>query len=278
MSTALALLILFLTTPTAQAQTLVEQLRAQRAAVRMAEIVETTGLAIEPLGPVEIAPNAEPTDAASLLFWWLPKSRTPRVAVDSFPPIRPLPEPEPELPPLTDIEWDRVAPSEQEDFLDRFRESLWTVEGMTFRTPLDTIPTPELRARLHTHFGAPTRTAVARGVKGFEGSSYVQFEYWFVVNDSIPFVALDIDGPYGRGLVLAGDFDHEHYLGDLKRDLTSILLGPRPLMPYVDYYQIRERNQWVRTGYDGDQYYVIEIKRPRWAGRRSGTGQWYLFR
>lgn len=275
---ATAVLVLAALPVHAQTTPLVEQLRAQRAAVRIAEVVGETGMAAEPRGPVEIGTAAEPTEAASLLFWWLPRSRTPRVAVDSFPPVRPFPEPEPEPPPLTAIEWDRVAPTEQAGFLDRFRESLWTVEGMTFPTPLDTIPTPELRARLHTHFGAPTRTAVARGIKGFEGSSYVQFEYWFVVNDSIPFVALDIDGPYGRGLVLAGDFAHAPYLGALKRDFTARLLRPRPLMPYVDYYQIRERNQWVRTGYDGDEYYVIEIKRPRWAGRRSGTGQWYLFR
>ncbi|MEM1041328.1 MAG: hypothetical protein AAGI91_01750 [Bacteroidota bacterium] len=266
--------------PAARAQTLAEELQAQRAAVRSAELVAEMGLATEAWGPVEIAPDAEPSASASLLFWWLPRSRTPRVAVDSFPPVRPAVEaaPEPEPVPLTEIAWDRVAPSEQGAFLDRFREALWTVEGMTFFTPLDTIPTPELRARLNTHFGAPTRTAVARGVRGFEGSSFVQFEYWFVVNDSIPFVALDIDGPYGRGLVLAGDFEHKPHLGPLKRDLTAVLLRPRPLMPYVDYYQIRERNQWVRTGYDGDEYYVVEIERPRWARRRSGTGQWYLFR
>ncbi len=245
----------------------------------MVEVVGETGLGAVPRGPVEVGPDAEPTEAAALLFWWLPRSRTPRVEL-GFPPAVPVPEaaPEPEPEPLTHVAWDRVAPAEQPAFLDRYREALWTVEGMAARTPLDTIPTPELRARLHTHFGAPTRTAVARGAGGFEGSSYVQFEYWFVVNDSIPFVALDVDGPYGRGLVLAGDLAHAPYLGALKRDLTQRLLRPRPLMPYVDYYQHRERNQWVRTGYDGSTYYVVEIERPRWARRRSGTGQWYLFR
>ncbi len=274
-SIAVAALILLLTAPTAGAQTLVEQLRAQRLRVRVAEVAAEAGLAAGPRGPVEL--GDEPSEAAARLFWWLPRERTPHVALD-FPPGVPAPEPEPAPPPLTGIAWDRVAPGEQAAFLARFREALWTVEGMAFRTPLDTIPTPELRARLHTHFGAPTRTAVARGVRGFEGSSFVQFEYWFVVIDSIPFVALDADGPFGKGLVLAGDLAHAPYLGALKRDLAERLLAPLPLMPYVDYYQRRERNQWVQTGYDGSEYYVTEIERPRWARRRGGTGQWYLFR
>ena len=264
--------------PAASAQTLAEQLRAQRVAVRVAEVAEAEGLTAVPRGPVEVGVGADPTEAASRLFWWLPRSRTPRVAVEGFPPAVAAPEPEPPPEPLAEIRWDRVAPREQAAFLDRFREALWTVEGLAFRTPLDTIPTPELRARLHTYFGAPTRTAVARGVKGFEGSSFVQFEYWFVVNDSIPFVALDVDGPYGTGLVLTGDLAHAPHLAALERDLVDRLLAPRPLMPYVDFYQIKERNQWVRTGYDGSEYYVTEIDRPRWARRRSGTGQWYLFR
>ncbi len=269
--------MLLLLVPAAQAQTLVEQLRAQRAAVRVAEVAAELGLAAEPRGPVEIGVGAEPSQAASLLFWWLPRHRTPSVAL-AFPPVVPPPPPEPEPEPLAEVVWDRVAPAEQAAFLARFREALWTVEGMAFRTALDTIPTPALRARLHTTFGAPTRTAVARGVRGFEGSSFVQFEYWFVVNDSIPFVALDVDGPFGDGLVLAGDLAHRAHLGRLKRALTDELLTPRLLMPYVDYYQRRERNQWVRTGYDGSEYYVTEIKRPRWARHRDGVGKWYLFR
>lgn len=263
--------------PSVNAQSLAEQLRAQRVTVRMQEIFAETGLAVEPRRPVEI-PNA-PREAAELLFWWLPPSRTPRVELEPLVAV-PEPEPEPEPPPptLDRIVWDRVAPAGQEAFLDRFGETLWTVEGMHFHTPLDTLPTPEVRARLFGRFGAPTRTAVARGVEGFEGSVHVQFEYWFVVNDSIPFVALDVDGPFGHGLVLAGDYADEPVLGQLKRDLTHRLLRHDRLMPYVDYYFSRDRDQWYRTGYDGTDYYVEEVDRPRWARRRSETGRWYLFR
>lgn len=277
---AALMLLVLLGVPDASAQSphrLAEQMQLQRAKVRMQEIVGTMGVATVPRGPVELP--TEPSEAAGLLFWWLPQSRTPRVELEPIAPVAVAePEPDPPKPVLTRIRWDRVDPDEQEAFLDRFRESLWTVEGMQFYTALDTIPTPELRARLFGHFGAPTRTAIARGVNGFEGNIDVQFEYWFVVNDTIPFVAIDKDGPFARGLVLAGDFAHTEVLGAIKRDFVERMMTRSRLMPYVDYYHSRERNQWYRTGYDGTDYYVREIERPRWARRRSESGKWYLFR
>ena len=274
-----ALLLWALAGPTTQAQSarLTEELQLQRVKLRAHEIVSEMGIATVPRRAVEV--ETEPSEAAGRLFWWLPQSRTPRVHLEPILAIvPPEPEPEPEAPTLRRIRWDRVGPEEQGDFLDRFREALWTVDGMRFFTALDTIPTPELRARLFGLFGAPTRTAVARSVDGFEGSEDVQFEYWFVVNDSIPFVALDKDGPFGRGLILAGDFAHTEILGALKRDFAERMMTRARLMPYVDYYNARERNQWYRTGYDGTEYYVREIERPRWARRRSASGKWYLFR
>lgn len=276
---AVCVVLGLLAAPGTQAQTarITDALQMQRAKLRAQELVGEMGIAAVPRGAVELP--WEPGEAAGLLFWWLPRSRTPHVALEPMlAVVPPAPEPEPPAPTLGRIQWDRVGPDEQAGFLDRFREALWTVDGMRFFTALDTIPTPELRARLFGLFGAPTRTAVARSVEGFEGSEDVQFEYWFVVNDTIPFVALDKDGPFGRGLVLAGDFAHTKVLGALKRDFAERMMTRARLMPYVDYYHARERNQWYRTGYDGTDYYVHEIRRPRWARRRSGTGKWYLFR
>lgn len=272
-----AAVLLWMTGPVQAQSSLAEQLRLQRVQVRAQEIVTAMGLETEPRLPVEV-PTA-PSVAMERMFWWLPPSRTPRVAL---PPLVAMPEPEPEPEPeplmLDDIEWDRVGAQEQADFLDRFGESLWSVDGMHMHTPIDTLATPEIRARLFGHFGAPTRTAVARGVEGFEGSPYVQFEYWFVVNDSIPFVALDVDGPFGRGLVLAGDYADAPVLGQLKRDFALRLLREQRLMPYVDYYFSRDRDQWYRTGFDGTDYYTEEVDRPRWARKRSGDTGWYLLR
>lgn len=272
--------ILFLAALPVQAQssprTLVERMRAQRLKVALAEWSETNGLRTPAWGPVDV-PLAERFNPQKL-FWWLPRSYAPRVELTPLavrPPQDSLPLPPP--PTLDEIAWDKVRPDSQEVFLDRFREALWTNEGMAL-TPLDTTATPALRAYLNDRFGPPTRTAVARGVKGFEGSLDVQFEYWFVVNDSIPFVVLDKDGPFGKGLVLAGDYAHEAVLGQLKRDLTETLTARPRMMPYVDYYRHREREQWYRAGYDGETFFVVPIDRPRWARRRSSSGKWYLFR
>jgi hypothetical protein len=261
-----------------QAQSeLAERMWLQRVKARAQEMVGAMGLAVEPRRAVEI-PNPR-SRAAEILFWWLPPSRTPHIELEPLVAVpEPPPEPEPLPPTLDEIEWDRVAPSEQRAFLDRFGEALWSVEGMEAFTPIDTVATPELRARLFGAFGAPTRTAVARGVAGFEGSIEVQFEYWFVVNDSIPFVALDVDGPFGRGLVLAGDYADEAVLAQVKRDFTHRLLNPVRLMPYVDHYFSRERDRWYRTWFDGSDYHVEEVDRPRWARRRSGSSGWYLLR
>jgi len=271
------IVLLFSDSVQAQTSSLAEQLRMQRVQVRAQEIVATMGLATEPRLPVEV-PTA-PSVAMERMFWWLPPSRTPRV---NLAPLVAVPEPEPEPEPeplvLDEIEWDRVGAQEQGDFLDRFGEALWSVDGMHRHTPLDTLATPEIRARLFGHFGAPTRTAVARGVEGFEGSIHVQFEYWFVVNDSIPFVALDVDGPFGQGLVLAGDYADAAVLGQLKSDFSERLLREQRLMPYVDYYFSRDRDQWYRTGFDGADYYTEEVDRPRWARRRSDDTGWYLLR
>lgn len=250
-------------------------MRAQRLRVQLDAHLDANGLRTPTWGPTDV-PSAESFNPQRL-FWWLPRNRAPLV---EFAPLAVKPPPDTTTPPppvLDEIAWRKVPSAEQEGFLDRFREALWTNEGMRY-SALDTTSTPELRARLNHHFGAPTRTAVARGVEGFEGSPDVQFEYWFVVNDSIPFVALDVDGPFGKGLVLAGDFDDAAVLGQLKRDLTEMLMARPRLMPYVDYYRHRERGQWVRTGYDGEDYFVVEIDRPRWARRRAESGRWYLFR
>lgn len=264
-----------LSSPAYAQATLVERMRAQRLRVQLEAHLDAHGLRAAAWGPADV-PSASSFNPQKL-FWWLPRNRAPLVELGPLA-VKPPPDTaEPAPPVLDEIVWRRVPSTEQEAFLERFREALWTNEGMR-HSALDTTATPELRARLNHRFGAPTRTAVARGVKGFEGSPDVQFEYWFVVNDSIPFVALDVDGPFGKGLVLAGDLADAAVLGSLKRDLTAQIMARPARMPYVDYYRHRERGQWVRTGYDGERFFVVEIERPRWAGRRSETGRWYLFR
>lgn len=179
----------------------------------------------------------------------------------------------------TNMEWRRIGVGEEERFILRFGEALWTGTNAYVQSPLDTIATPEIRARLHSLYGAPTRMPVARSRPAMNsGSAYVQFEYWFVVNDSIPVVIMDRDGPFGRGVVIVADEEHVGLFQIIVDDLAQRLSRVTRLMPYVDYYQSRERNAWFRTGYDGEAYYILETERPRWARRGQSRAQWYDFR
>jgi hypothetical protein len=133
--------------------------------------------------------------------------------------------------------------------------------------------------RLHTAFGPPTRTPVARGRPELQGgSAYVQFEYWFAVNDSDP---LRGDGP--RRAVRPGP-DHRRATSACSRcsrdhrGLRRRLMLHDRLMPYVDYYTARERGAWFRTGYDGDALLHHRDGAPAWARRSQDRGRWYDFR
>lgn len=255
---------------------LIEQLRLQRLRARAAELLGAHGAAA-PARPLLEAEAGERHDPRRL-FWWLPPSRAPEIARGPLPPP-PEPEPEPEAPALEEIRWAKVRPLEQAAFLERFGEAVWANDGMRGPTPIDSLATPELRARLNYLYGAPTRTAVARDhAETHGGSELIQFEYWFVVNDSIPFVVMDLDGPFGRGLVFAGDLAHAHLLGLVREDFARRLAAEERRMAYLDYYRAPEGGTWYVAGFDGRDFYVRQTRRPRWASRSRERAEWYLFR
>jgi hypothetical protein len=176
---------------------------------------------------------------------------------------------------LAEIRWEKVAPDEQEPFIVLNREVYWVATA----TPaaVDTIGTPRLRAQLNGLFGVPTRNAAAAEEVGYAGSEFVQFEYWLVVNDTIPLLVLDREGPFGHGLLLAGSEAQRRYLPLLARDLAARLLAARPT-PYVDYFHAVEERQWYQTGYDGTEYYTRASRAPRGSGTRTRNERWRIFR
>ncbi len=178
---------------------------------------------------------------------------------------------------LATLRWQKVDPDEQGDFLDRYRETYWQAANPRPGVAIDTVGTAALRGRLQAAFGDPTRNADAKRRYGYGGSAFVQFEYWFIVNDSIPVLALDLDGPFGRGLLVAGSEDHAQLLGDLKRDLSRQLLAERRPDPWVDYYHSYDRQAWYRTGYNGTDAFTREIRAPRWSGR-ADADRWIIHR
>lgn len=277
---ALVVAALALLAPDVVAQDpVVDALRDQRQRVRAAEVLAEMGHR-----PVLFGPASLPTElddrrrlGAAMPTLTLPALFLPPLATR---PERPVAAEEEAAPAeLDQIRWHRVPPGDARAFVLRFSEALWTAAGRYARTPIDTMATPEVRARLHTAFGPPTRTPVARGRPEMQGgSAYVQFEYWFAVNDSIPFVVMDRDGPFGQGLTLVADEVHADVLPEIIRDFSRMLMLHDRLMPYVDYYHSTERGAWFRTGFDGTQYYTVETERPRWARRGQERGRWYDFR
>lgn len=157
-----------------------------------------------------------------------------------------------------------VKRPERRWFLDRFREADWAGAGLSISTPLDTIRTAKLRGWLENVFGAPSSTVfdVPEERRRSE-AEHVQFEYYFVVNDSIPLMVMDVYGPYQKGLVFAGDFKHEKFLPKVKKMVVEKLLSAQEITPYIDFYYDGQEDKWYNVGFDGSEYFVKEISKPR---------------
>ena len=145
-------------------------------------------------------------------------------------------------------------------FRERFAEAEGSFLGETAdHTFLDTTRTPVLRGRLQAEFGDPTQT-LADAPLADPPTDRPQFEYWFVVNDSIPVQVTDGRGPQGRGLIMAADRAYRDQLRGLRDTLLAPLRDERTA-PHVDYYYDERRERWYRTGYDGRSFFLTPISR-----------------
>ncbi|MEL6612170.1 MAG: hypothetical protein AAFQ53_08760 [Bacteroidota bacterium] len=246
------------------AQDVVKVLQKQRERARVIEVLDEKGASAEP----------ESIDAPELhedeVTGWIAAERIARAqrVADS---LQAIEDSLAALPPLTEVRFRKVEPHEQGEFLDQNIEAYWMSTSVP--TPMDSVATLYLRGRLAMQYGTPTRNAAAVEQEQYGGSEFVQFEYWFVVNDSIPLMVLDRNGPEGMGLLVAGDRKHEALLGHVKAMLADQLVASTRLASYVDYYQSRNTRQWYRAGYDGTTFFVNAIRRPRWARRIPAPDQ-----
>lgn len=248
----------------------VDALRQQRRDARVAEVTAEVGPRVEPR-PLALVGETDPHTAALLEVREREAARLDSLRrADEARADRAIREAR-----LAVARWRKVEPGEQGSFLEQYREAFWQAIPAGRAPTLDTTATPELRGRLQAAFGDPTRNADAQRRYGYGGSEFVQFEYWFVVNDSIPILALDVDGPFGRGLVLAGDAAQAHFLPALRTQLSQRLAAVRS-DPYVDYYRNYDRQAWYRTGYNGAELFTVPVRPPRWAGQ-SGD-RWIIHR
>lgn len=257
--------------PAASAQSVVEILQRQRLEARIREAADEIGEVL-PARPVAREASADPFDRAYDAI--AARRAASRDSLAAAGRAQYLADSLAGTPQRT--AWAKVAPDAQGAFLERFREVFWRASDPR-RLAIDTTTTPVVRGLLQSVFGRPTRNADALRQVGYTGNEYVQFEYWFVVNDSIPVLLLDLDGPFGRGLLLAGAETYADRLPALKADLSRQLFEATGPDPFVDYYHSFERRQWYRTGYNGTDYFTVPIRAPGWVQGRA-VDRWVIHR
>ena len=159
--------------------------------------------------------------------------------------------------------WQLVPKLGRSWFEKKFDYVRWAYIGSNAIIELDTTFTRELRARLEATFGSPTQTiADLDRSQETAPADYVQFEYWFTLNDSIPLRVMDVNGPFERGLVVASDDTYRDILPELKQAFLGKIITSAEKAPYVDYYYLPEQQIWFLSGYDGRRFFVERIRKP----------------
>ncbi len=157
----------------------------------------------------------------------------------------------------------KIENNDRSAFQRRFSNVRWTGAGFEGSTVIDRIPTRELRARLQKVFGDPSQK-LKDLIDGndFRPGHYIQFEYWFVINDEIPMMVLDIDGPFGNGLVFAGASRFVDLMPEIKRTLSGQLMSITELAEYEDHYYDINDQQWYLVRYHDGVFSNEKISRP----------------
>jgi len=145
-------------------------------------------------------------------------------------------------------------------FEQTFEDTQWSFLGAgRYFSAFDTTMTRDLRARMQAVFGNPTQTLGDFNLRK-PRDQYVQFEYWIVVNDSIPVKVTDANGALDRGLIVSTSAEYRDQLRAFRRALLSPIMEADPA-PYVDYYFESETRRWYRAGYDGERYFLDRVYR-----------------
>ncbi len=145
----------------------------------------------------------------------------------------------------------------------RFRETAWAFAGSQSRSPIDTLMTRDIRARMQAQFGSPTRLVIDMdSVETLPPAEIIQFEYWFIVNDSIPAMIVDVNGPWDRGIVVAAPSALRQDIRALKDALLTDVAHSAQRDPWADYYYNAFQGTWYITGYDGAMFFDRRIGRP----------------
>lgn len=161
----------------------------------------------------------------------------------------------------TDIQ--KVPHNEFEEFEDQFADVNWTTSGFDATVTLDRIPTTEIRARLQKVYGDPTfGVGELMERPGFSPSQYIQFEYWFIIDEEIPMIILDVNGPFRNGLIYAGAPQFVDLMPQIKRNFNRDLMSVESLAEYRDYFYAVDDQQWYEVGYEDGEFFREEISDP----------------
>ena len=155
-----------------------------------------------------------------------------------------------------------ISASEAGVFEETFGNTKWAYLGSNERIPVDTMLTRQLRAMLEAYFGPPTSTVVEQIGTGGTASEYIQFEYRFALNDTIPLIVVDVNGPFERGVVTMTDRKYRDLLPQLKHTLLHPVLEKAVHAPYADYYYVSALESWFLTGFDGERFFLEGIPPP----------------
>lgn len=158
----------------------------------------------------------------------------------------------------------KVDRSERAQFEQRFSGISWTGQGLYNPTTIDRIPTVELRSRLQAVFGDPTQKIDDLiNNRNFRPAKAVQFEYWFIIDEEMPLMILDLDGPFENGLVYVGASRYIDLMPQVKRVLNRMLMNEAgDLASFSDYFYSPERDQWYLVEYKDGDFSHEAIDRP----------------
>lgn len=155
----------------------------------------------------------------------------------------------------------KIEAKDAEEYKEWFDQFDLTGQGFKY-TSLDRIPAIEIRAKLQSVYGEPTKTIESlMSENKYSDRQAIQFEYWFIVDGDKPFMVLDLDGPFADGLVYAGASRYVDLLHEVKRTFTRTVTEAKP-KEYSDYFYSPERNQWYRVSYSNGEYKKEKIKAP----------------
>lgn len=230
----------------AAAQSLIEMYQTARFSVQSQEILSASGGRAVPL-PTSPLPHVSDSMRAQMARFF-PNEEA---------------EPEQPEPSLAISEWRLIPKLGRGWFEKNFGETGWSFLGNEGLTRIDTTFTREIRARLEAAFGSPTQTMPDVGIEDERPiGDYIQFEYWFVLNDTIAMRVMDVNGPLERGVVVATERKYRRLIPEMRDELTVRLMDEAGRSPYADYYYLPEQRMWFVTGFDGRRYFLKRISKP----------------